>query len=239
MEGYIKLWRALLKKPIWLKSTPEQKVVLVTLLLMANYYENEWEWKGIPFKVEKGEFVTSLESIRKSAGKGISIQNIRAAIIRFKKLQFLTEKSTKSGRLITIINWDSYQPSINDPNKEPNKDPTKTQHLSKKYKKYKKEKNKEYSAIFLSFWKEYPVKKGKGEAYKSWRKQKPNHEIVLLAIKKQTEEKEKLRANKQFCPEWPHPATWINQARWEDEEYQLTEEGDGLARFLQRHQNAG
>jgi len=77
---------------------------------MANHEENEWEWKGEKFSVMPGEFVTSLESIRQKAGKGISIQNVRSAINRFKKLEFLTERSTKSGRVITICNWSSYQP---------------------------------------------------------------------------------------------------------------------------------
>lgn len=109
-EGWVKLYRALLDKPIWKQSTPQHKSILITILLMANHEPNEWEWGGEKFKVQKGEFVTSLESIRKSAGNGVSIQNIRTAIARFKKLEFLTEQPTRHGRLITIINWSSYQP---------------------------------------------------------------------------------------------------------------------------------
>ena len=109
-DGWIKLYRALLDKPIWKLSTPHQRSVLIAIMLMANHEDNEWEWKGEPFKVKKGSFVTSLESIRKSAGKGTSIQNVRAAITRFKKLKFLTERATKSGRHITILNWEKYQP---------------------------------------------------------------------------------------------------------------------------------
>ena len=156
MEGFIFLWRSLLEKPIWFLSTPEQKSVLITLLLMANYKENVWEWKGKTFKVKKGEFVTSLESIRKSAGKGISIQNIRASIIRFKKLQFLTEEPTKSGRWIKIMNSDSYQPPKKLPNIEPNKDPTKTQHLMNKGNKViKKPIKKKPDWLNLKSWGEY------------------------------------------------------------------------------------
>ena len=123
MDGYIKLYRELIDKPIWLKSTPEQKAVLITLLLLCNHCQKEWEWKGEKFKVFPGQFVTSLESIRKRAGNGISIQNVRSSLKRFKKLQFLTNKATKSGRVISIINWDSYQPK----DKKPTKFPTKTQ----------------------------------------------------------------------------------------------------------------
>ena len=107
---YIKLYRILIKKPIWLRSTPEHKAILITLLLLANHKEAEWEWMGEKFKVYPGQFVTSLESIRKKTGKGITIQNVRSCLKRFEKLQFATSKATKAGRLITIINWDSYQP---------------------------------------------------------------------------------------------------------------------------------
>src|SRR5690625_4537621 len=96
-------------KPIWLESTPEQKVILITLLMMANHKENEWEWKGKPYKVSPGQFITSLESIARNAGKGISIQNVRTALKRFEKYGFLTNKSTNKNRLITIVNWGYYQ----------------------------------------------------------------------------------------------------------------------------------
>jgi len=136
MIGYIHLWRRLLKKPIWLKSTPEQRSVLITILLMANFYENEWEWKGEKFQVTPGQFITSLESIRKHAGQGISTQNVRSSLKRFEKLEFLTNKSTKQGRLISIINWGDYQSSVDaaqqSTQQRPNKEATKTQHLSNK-----------------------------------------------------------------------------------------------------------
>jgi len=109
MDGWIKLYRILKNKPIWKNSTPEQKTVLITLLLMANHEEKEWEWMSEKFKIAPGQCVTSLESIRQECGKGISIQNVRSALLRFKNLQFLTYQSTKIGRLITICNWEDYQ----------------------------------------------------------------------------------------------------------------------------------
>lgn len=108
--GYIKLYRILIKKPIWLNSTPEHKAIMITLLLLANHEPAEWEWMGKKFKVQRGQFVTSLESIRKKTGKGISIQNVRSCLKRLEKLDFATNEATKAGRLITIVNWDSYQP---------------------------------------------------------------------------------------------------------------------------------
>lgn len=126
MGGWIKLHRALLDKAIWEKSSPEQKTILITLLLMANHEGKEWEWKGKQFKAEPGQFVTSLDSIIKKAGEGISSQNVRTALKKFKKYEFLTEEVTKTGRLITIVNWGLYQSFSEEGNKATNKDLTNT-----------------------------------------------------------------------------------------------------------------
>ncbi|WP_048341025.1 MULTISPECIES: hypothetical protein [Clostridium] len=109
MQGWIKLYRQLLDKTIWKNSTPEQCKILITLLLMANHKENEWEWQGKKFSVVPGQFITSLDNIAKECGKGISVKNIRTALTKFEKYGFLTNQSTKTGRLITIVNWAFYQ----------------------------------------------------------------------------------------------------------------------------------
>ncbi|MGE6721073.1 hypothetical protein ACQKGD_27630 [Peribacillus frigoritolerans] len=113
-NGWFKLYRDLLEKPLWVQSTPEQKTVLITLLSMANHQEKEWEWKGTSYKVAPGQFVTSLESIAEKCGKGISIQNVRTALKRFEKYEFLTNESTNKNRLVTIVNWGFYQGNSDD-----------------------------------------------------------------------------------------------------------------------------
>ena len=148
-KGWIKLYRELLDKPVWLCSTPSQKVILVTMLLMANHKENEWEWQGRPYVCKPGQFITSLESIQLKCGKGVSVANIRTALKRFEKYGFLINKSTKLNRLVTICNWDTYQNQENETNKQPidsqqtaNRQPTTNKNV-------KNEKNvKNYSAPF-------------------------------------------------------------------------------------------
>ena len=117
-QGWIKIFRILLDKPIWLQSTPEQKTILITLLLMANHKDKEWEWKGKKFKAKPGQFITSLNSIAKRCGNGISVKNVRSAIERFQKLEFLANESTNTGRLITIANWGLYQKQDTESGKE-------------------------------------------------------------------------------------------------------------------------
>lgn len=73
--------------------------------------------------------------------------------------------------------------------------------------------NNIYSDDFISFYIAYPVHKAKVTAYKAWTrsKTKPSLKVLLAAI----EEQKKSRAWKEgFIP---HPATWLNQGRWEDE----------------------
>lgn len=131
-EGWFKLHRCLFEKAIWQQSTPEQKVILITLLGMANHKGREWEWKGKQFKAEPGMLVTSLESITARCGKGISIQNVRSALTKFKKYEFLTEEVTKTGRLITILNWGLYQGSDYVSNKDTNNQVTNDQQSTNK-----------------------------------------------------------------------------------------------------------
>jgi len=150
-SGYIFLHRKLLKSPEWKLSTPEQRSVLIAILLMANYEANKWEWQGNEFDIKPGQFVTSLESLCKAAGKGVSQQNVRTTLKRFEKLGFLTNHSTKQGRLISIIKWDEYQVRLLSSNKETNKPLTNDQQTPnkpltpieerKKDKKDKKDKN--------------------------------------------------------------------------------------------------
>lgn len=131
-KGWIKLHRKLMDKAIWQSSTPQQKVILITLLTMANHKEKEWEWKGKKFVAKPGQFVTSLQSIVDRAGKGITIQNVRTALGKFERYGFLTNKSTKTGRLITIVNWGFYQSDKKETNKDNNKGLTKDQQSTNK-----------------------------------------------------------------------------------------------------------
>ena len=158
MTGWLKLYRELIEKPIWVNSTPEQKTVLITILSMANFKARKWEWNGKEFYLEEGQCITSLESIVQKCGKGITTQNVRSALIRFEKLGFLTNKSTKTGRLITIENWAIYQGDDDEPNKEVNKELTKNQQRTNKElttreerKKEKNEKNNKYIVEILDY----------------------------------------------------------------------------------------
>lgn len=124
-NGFFKVYRELWDKPIWKQSTPIQKTILLTLLSMVNFAASEWEWQGQKFSVQPGQTITSLEHIAERCGKGVSSGNVRGALDRFIKLGFLTNESTKTGRLLTVVNWSTYQYSDEEQYKAGCKDDTK------------------------------------------------------------------------------------------------------------------
>lgn len=214
MSGWFKTHRELINKPIWHLSTPEQKSILITLLCLANHDENEWEWMGEKFKVLPGQFITSLDSIRKAAGKGISIQNVRSSLERFRKLEFLTYESTKVGRIITICNWCSYQQD----KKQTQQSNQQTGNKEVTSNKNEKNEKNNISVIFEQFRLEYPgTKRGLNTELENFLK-KNNHEsveLLLPALNKEKSYKEKLSQSGQFVPQWKNMSTWINNKCWE------------------------
>ena len=70
---------------------------------------------------------------------------------------------------------------------------------------------------FDSFWKEYPKKVSKVAAIKAWKKLKPDgilYGTIMSALEKRKLSDEWQRDGGQYIP---HPATWLNGRRWEDE----------------------
>lgn len=80
---------------------------------------------------------------------------------------------------------------------------------------------------FAEFWSAYPRKVGKASAEKTWAKIGPDPETVkdmLAAIAVQRESEQWSKHDGQFIP---HPATWLNGRRWEDEGIVPAQHADG------------
>jgi transposase len=82
-----------------------------------------------------------------------------------------------------------------------------------------------YDQRFDVFWQAYPRKVGKKPARKAWERIKPSKELLgkmLKSIQAARESKAWKKDNGEYIP---HPSTWLNQERWEDEyEVQAEEE---------------
>lgn len=70
---------------------------------------------------------------------------------------------------------------------------------------------------FTQFWDAYPRKEGKERARQAWKKLKPDEDLLqrmLDAIELQKRSDQWQRDSGAYIP---HPATWLNGKRWEDE----------------------
>jgi len=146
-SGWIKLYRSLLDDPVWVSATTDQKAVLITILLLASHEQRQWYWQGRKFEVKPGQMITSLASLSSKAG--VSIKSVRSAIARFEKIGFLANESAKTGRLISIINWSTYQAVFEEGGKEGGKVQAKSGQLTI-MEKVKKKDNSSPDAFRLS-----------------------------------------------------------------------------------------
>jgi len=70
---------------------------------------------------------------------------------------------------------------------------------------------------FADFWKQYPKKAAKPAAEKAWRKINPSNQLLadlMVGLERQKVSPDWQKDGGQFIP---HPATWLNSRRWEDE----------------------
>jgi hypothetical protein len=112
MEGWIKLHRSLHESNMYRALNSKQRDVMIQCLILANHSEKEWLWGSKIYICKPGQFITSLGNLQKRCGPGVRIQSVRTALLVLEKWNFLTNKSTKVGRLITICNWDKYQGGV-------------------------------------------------------------------------------------------------------------------------------
>ena len=123
------------------------------------------------------------------------------------------ENGKKGGRPKTKENPDKPNETQQNPN-EPNKS------LKVKESNVKKSNVKENKTDirFDRFWAVYPRKVAKPDARKKFDKLNPDDElleVMIQAVERQKQSDQWTKDGGQFIP---HPATWINQRRWEDEQ---------------------
>jgi len=134
-NGWVKLHRQLLD---WEWYSDINVCRLFThCLLKANHKPKKW--KGII--IESGSFVGSRDIL--SAETGLTIQQIRTAIIKLKSTGELTIKTNNRFTLFSITCWDNYQDSNQQDNQQiTNKQPTDNQQITTN-KNDKNDKNKD------------------------------------------------------------------------------------------------
>lgn len=85
---------------------------------------------------------------------------------------------------------------------------------------------------FDEFWSLYPKKVGKGAAERAWAKIRPDEQLratIQAAIQRAMTSADWVKDSGQYIP---HPATWLNQKRWEDEPMAIQKRPTSLVDLL-------
>ena len=101
MNGHIKLHRSVLDWEWWDDINTFR--LFVTILLLANWKGKKWHGKTI----RRGQLWTSIPTL--SEKSGLTIQQTRTALNHLKSTGEITDKPTRDGRLITVVNYGKYQ----------------------------------------------------------------------------------------------------------------------------------
>lgn len=218
--GFIQLHRKIVEWE-WYANTNTFRVFL-HCLLMANFTDGRFE--GV--EVKRGQFVTSLPNLAKQTL--LSIQQVRTALDHLKLTGEITDKAYAKFRVITVVKYDMYQQD----NRQNNSQSTGYQQASNRQstgnqqqynndnnnnKGIMEKGNNNISCLFDEFWKSYPRKESKPKARTAFEKIKPDEEL----LRKMLDSIERWKKTDQWQEDGgryiPHPSTWLNQQRWEDE----------------------
>lgn len=193
------------------------KDIFIHLLLKAN--RRDGKWQGI--EVKRSQHVTSLQKLADETG--MSIAQVRVALKNLKKTNEITDESHSKFRLITLLKYEHYQGNSKQDDRQvtiksqrdSNQIATIEEGKNIDIKKYRNKESIDTDENFKMFWSTYPKKIAKQSAYKAWQKLsiEQKHSAIECLPKHLT------------CDQWqrdggqfiPHPATWLNNGRWEDD----------------------
>ncbi|EAC8464733.1 hypothetical protein JH39_13745 [Listeria monocytogenes] len=114
MDGWIKLHRSILESDTYNFLSLHQKLIMIEILLRANFSDGFWLDKKIGKKVElkAGQLITSINKIKVEwlkNEKQISDKKIRNTLEKLQKLGFLSIKTTSNYTMLTVCNYSDYQ----------------------------------------------------------------------------------------------------------------------------------
>lgn len=215
--GFIQLHRKIVEWE-WYHDINTFRVFL-HCLLMANYTDGRFEGK----EVKRGQFVTSLDHLSKQTD--LTVKQVRTALDHLIGTGEVASKSYSKYRVITVVKYDVYQDEgkqngsqrASKGQAEGKQGASEGQQYKKDNKEIKEKGNNNTSCPFDRFWSVYPRKEAKAKAKVAFEKIKPDEELLLKmidAVEKQKKTDQWTRDGGQYIP---HPATWLNQRRWEDE----------------------
>ena len=202
-RGFIALWRKIQDSDMYRDFNSEYRDVMIQLLLMANHEKRQFELNREIITLERGQVYTSLNLIKNHCAKNVSVFQIRTAIEKLERWGFLKNDSTGNGRIVTILNYDTYQ---SPKSKKPS-------HAQANHN--KQELNKDiYNKQFEEIWKLYPRKKGKKDAKRYFNasiKSDKDNEDIRIALNNYLADIERNKTPEKYIQ---HGSKWFNN--WYD-----------------------
>jgi hypothetical protein len=158
----------------------------------------------------------------------ITPEKIKTILVELHSIGLIILYSLNGKQYLEVTKFDEHQKNLRKDRETPSKIPDMTQEsiqsdagvtpelVPLKIKiKIKERESKRQVPGFEEFWELYPRKVNKKEAQLKWnRVNLPSLEFILEAIKKQKQSQQWNTENGKYIP---HPATWLNQERWNDE----------------------
>lgn len=166
--------------------------------------------------VHRGQFI---KTERDLAGDwGWSRSKVTRFLKLLKKCSMIVTKPAPKANRITILNYNELQQmrTKKRTKREPNVNLNKNDKNDKKT----------YMSDFDLFWGAYPRKVNKQNAFKAWQKcnsDKPAISDLLNIIENHKQSDAWKKDGGQFIP---HPTTWLNGKRWEDEISKISQDDD-------------
>lgn len=216
MEGnFIKIDRGILEWE-WYQNI-NTKVLFLHMLLKANWKENKYEGKIIP----RGSFVSSIKKLVEETA--LTEREVRTGISHLKTTGEVTSKSYPKYTVFTVNNYDLYQLSDNQNDKQATSKRHSNDILTSTIEEKKERKNIIYNNIscafsdekctlddfFESIWKLYPIKKGKGKISKTKKQvlQRIGYEQIKRCIDRFVDDMESSKRDKQY---WMNGSSFFN-----------------------------
>lgn len=106
-DGWIKLHRKLLESQIFQDPSPTILHVWIALLLLATHQPNKRNFCGKSIELQPGQLITGRDQLARLTGRTAS--SVERALNRLQSGQQIEQQKLTKGRIITVLNWESYQ----------------------------------------------------------------------------------------------------------------------------------
>ena len=217
MSGYVKISRAVFGHGMFKKESYTEVQAWIWFICGASYKNDTIRVGHLIVDVKRGEYVASIRFLATKFGWTTS--RVKRFLDRLVRGKMVTTKATQGITTITLLNYDEYQFFIQPSTHKQVHPQIKTDtNISKEVNKISI-----YTSSFNNFWSIIPSKmrKGKGKAFKAFKKAK--YELTIEELSERYRKHHEL--NGEFTK---HPATWLNQECWLDDEVQNSESKPNL-----------